>query len=59
MEEETTSMLGEEPSLEPYTMEEINSCLDEAERELEEGGGIDNDDVFREAWGRIYEVQYA
>lgn len=59
MEEGNTDMVGEETFLQPYTMAEINSRLDEAERELEEGGGIDNEDVFREAWERMYKVQYA
>ena len=52
-------ILREETPLEPYTMTEINARLDEAEREFESGGGIDNEDVFCEAWEHMYEVQSA
>lgn len=52
-------MLNEDMPLEPYTIEEINARLDEAEREFEAGGGIDNEDVFREAWSRVYNEKIA
>ena len=32
----------------PYTMEEIRSRIDQAERELAAGLGIDSEDVIRE-----------
>ena len=59
IEEETTTMLKEEDILSPYTKEEIDARLDEAEREFEAGGGIDNEEVFREALDRMCKVQYA
>ena len=31
----------------PYTMDEINSILDEAERQAKSGEYVDNEDVFR------------
>ncbi len=52
-------MNTEEDILSPYTKEEIDVRLDEAEREFEAGGGIDNEDVFREALERMCKVQYA
>lgn len=52
-------ILKEETPMEPYTMTEINARLDEAEREFESGEGIDNEDVFREAWEHMYKVQSA
>ena len=57
--EDAADMLNEEMPLEPYTMEEINARLDEAEREFEAGGGIDNEDVFREAWSRVFKEKIA
>ena len=39
---------NEEENLKPYTMEEINAMLDEAERNFEAGLGIPSEDVFRE-----------
>ena len=38
----------EEEPVKPYTMEEINAILDEAERNFEAGLGIPSEDVFRE-----------
>ena len=38
----------EEEPVKPYTMEEINARLDEAERNFEAGLGIPSEDVFRE-----------
>ena len=59
-EDESPVGILQEPSFEqPYTMEEINRRLDEAECEFESGGGIDNEEVFREAWSRMYNPQYA
>ena len=40
--------LQKQEHLKPYTMEEINAILDEAERDFEAGLGIDGDDVHRE-----------
>ena len=39
---------NEEENLKPYTIEEINAMLDEAERNFEAGLGIPSEDVFRE-----------
>ena len=38
----------EEEPVKPYTMEEINAMIDEAERNFEAGLGIPSEDVFRE-----------
>ena len=38
----------EEEPVKPYTMEEINAMLDEAEQNFEAGLGIPSEDVFRE-----------
>ena len=38
----------EENSLRPYTMEEINAMLDEAEAEIAAGIGIPDEEVWRE-----------
>ena len=37
-----------EETLKPYTMEEINAMLDEAEADLAAGRFVDDDDVWRE-----------
>ena len=39
---------NEENSQKPYTMDEINAMLDEAERNFEAGLGIPSEEVFRE-----------
>ena len=38
----------EEEPVKPYTKEEINAMLDEAERDFAAGLGIPDEDVFRE-----------
>ena len=38
----------EQPTQKPYTKEELNAMLDEAERRFSEGKGIPGEDVFRE-----------
>ena len=38
----------EDASLKPYTMEEINAMLDEAEADIAAGRVIDDDDLWRE-----------
>lgn len=38
----------EESSLKPYTMEEINARIDQAERESAAGHGQDSEEMFRE-----------
>jgi hypothetical protein len=35
-----------EPSLKPYTMEEINARIDQAEEELANGGGMNFDEAM-------------
>ena len=37
-----------QPALKPYTMEEINAMIDQAEREMAAGLGQDSEDMFRE-----------
>ena len=37
----------ENPDLKPYTMDEINAMLDEAEAEIAAGKGIPHDEVMR------------
>lgn len=37
-----------EPSLKPYTMEEINARIDQAERDSAAGLGQDSEEMFRE-----------
>ena len=39
---------SEEHSLKPYTMEEINARIDQAERESAAGLGQDSEEMFRE-----------
>ena len=39
---------GEEYSLRPFTMEELNARIDQAEAEIAAGLGIDDEDVWRE-----------
>ena len=39
---------NEENSQKPYTMDEINAMLDEAERNFEAGLGVPSEEVFRE-----------
>ena len=36
------------PTLKPYTMDEINAMIDQAEREMAAGLGQDSEDMFRE-----------
>ncbi len=38
----------ENPDLKPYTMDEINAMLDEAEADFEAGKGIPDEEVWRE-----------
>ena len=38
----------EEMTLQPYTMDEINAMIDEAERESVAGLGQDSEEMFRE-----------
>lgn len=38
----------EKPDLRPYTMEEVNAMLDEAEADFEAGIGIPDEEVWRE-----------
>ena len=38
----------EQERLKPYTMEEINAMLDEAERQFAAGEYVTNEDLFRE-----------
>lgn len=38
----------EKPDLKPYTMEEVNAMLDEAEAEIAAGIGIPHEEVMRE-----------
>lgn len=38
----------EEMTLQPYTMDEINAMIDEAERESAAGFGQDSEEMFRE-----------
>lgn len=38
----------EEMTLQPYTMDEINAMIDEAERESAAGLGQDSEEMFRE-----------
>ena len=35
------------PMFRPYTMEEVNAMLDEAEKDIAEGNTVSNDDSFR------------
>ena len=37
-----------QPALKPYTMEEINAMIDQAEREMAAGLGQDSEEMFRE-----------
>ena len=39
---------NEEYSLRPFTVEELNARIDQAEAEIAEGLGIDDEDVWRE-----------
>jgi len=36
-----------DPRFRPYTMEEVNAMLDEAEKEIAEGNTVSNDESFR------------
>lgn len=38
----------EEPSLKPYSMEEINAMIDQSERDSAAGLGQDSEEMFRE-----------
>jgi len=40
--------LQEQKKLKPYTMNEINSMLDEAEKQVSEGDYVTNEELFRE-----------
>lgn len=42
------ALLNENEELQPYTMEEINAMIDQAERESAAGLGQDSEDMFRE-----------
>lgn len=46
----------EQERLKPYTMEEINAMLDEAERQFAAGEYVTNEDLFRE-WDE--EIEHA
>ncbi len=37
-----------QPTLKPYTMDEINAMIDQAEREMAAGLGQDSEEMFRE-----------
>ena len=44
----TTKQEAEEYSLKPYTMEEINAMLDQAEADFAEGKGIPDEEAWDE-----------
>ena len=48
VEEMKNHMLAPEEKLKPYTMEELNARIDQAERESAAGLGQDSEEMFRE-----------
>jgi hypothetical protein len=48
VEEMKNFLRGSEEELKPYTMEEINAMLDEAEADFDAGLGIPHEEVMRE-----------
>lgn len=44
-------------AIKPYTMEEINEMLDEAERDFEAGLGIPSEEVFREIEAAFWDTR--